>query len=72
MSITGKLQNTFFVFSVCLQFTDYTAFNTAIAQLITNNHLSLYSVPHTCFGLRLIIFLCFETSMLSLQHVGGT
>jgi len=33
--------------SVCI------AFNPTTAQLTTNNHLSLYNVPPTCFGLSM-------------------
>jgi hypothetical protein len=33
----------------------WTAFNPAITQLTTNNHLSLYKVPATCFGLSFAI-----------------
>jgi len=32
-----------------MQYTDFTAFNLTVAQLPTNNNLSLYSVPPTCF-----------------------
>jgi hypothetical protein len=32
----------------------YTAFNPTTAQLKTNNHLSLYNVPPTSFGLSTV------------------
>jgi hypothetical protein len=32
-----------------------TAFNPKIAKLTTNNNLSLYDVPPTCFGLSIAI-----------------
>jgi hypothetical protein len=38
-----------------MQYTDYMAFNPTNAQLTTNNHLSLYSVPPTCFSLSMTI-----------------
>jgi len=31
-------------------YTDFTAFNPTVAQLPTNNHLSIYNVPPTCFA----------------------
>jgi hypothetical protein len=33
----------------------YKAFNSATSQSTTNNHLSLYDVPPTCFGLSMAI-----------------
>jgi hypothetical protein len=43
------------MFSIYVQYADYKAFDKTIAQLTTNNHLSLYNVPATCFGLSMAI-----------------
>jgi len=38
-----------------MHYTDYAAFNSTVAQLTTNNHLSLYIVPSTCCSLSMVI-----------------
>jgi len=38
-----------------MHYTDYTAFNSTVAELTTNNYLSLYIVPPTCCSLSMAI-----------------
>jgi hypothetical protein len=51
----GLLRDSFTYLPHSMQYTIYNVLNPTTAQLTTQDHLSLYSVPPTCFGLSMAI-----------------